>query len=178
MPYSVTINNGLKDVVLPNGVRYQGGAVVTLSDAEYAQMSAHAVATLFGNVGDLGSVPQVLATLPSAAYTSAQSPLAISTSTVDSLAVDISVTAVTGGTTPTAQFILERQGADTNWYSIFSSTAANAPFVLTVDVGPFSLQFGGSNTAAHAVLTSAARLRWVYTGAPTSYTFSVSVIGR
>ena len=43
MTYTVTIAGGKKDVVLPNGGRYQAGAVVTLSDEEYAQLSLTAV---------------------------------------------------------------------------------------------------------------------------------------
>lgn len=39
MPYQVTVAAGLKDVVLPNGLRAQAGDVVTLSDAEYAMLS-------------------------------------------------------------------------------------------------------------------------------------------
>ncbi len=46
MTYLATIAAGKKDVVLPNGNRYQAGAAVTLTDDEYGQMSANAVATL------------------------------------------------------------------------------------------------------------------------------------
>jgi len=37
--YSVTLNVGLKDVVLPNGQRYQGGTVVVLSDEEFSVLA-------------------------------------------------------------------------------------------------------------------------------------------
>lgn len=46
MTYSVTITAGKRDVVLPNGSRYQAGAVATLTDDEYGQLSARAVSTL------------------------------------------------------------------------------------------------------------------------------------
>lgn len=35
MAYLVTIKGGLKDVVLPNGDRYQGGDTAILSDRQY-----------------------------------------------------------------------------------------------------------------------------------------------
>lgn len=50
MPYVVTLNSGLVDVVLPDGNRYQGGQVVTLSDVQYAQLSTTASAALFSSV--------------------------------------------------------------------------------------------------------------------------------
>jgi hypothetical protein len=47
MAWSVTIKAGLKDVVLPNMLRYQAGAIVVLSDEEMAQLSPRAFANLF-----------------------------------------------------------------------------------------------------------------------------------
>jgi hypothetical protein len=44
---TVTLKAPLKDVVLPNGIRYQGGAVVVLSDAQYSLMTATARTALF-----------------------------------------------------------------------------------------------------------------------------------
>jgi hypothetical protein len=43
----VTIKSGLVDVVLPDGNRYKAGDTVTLSDEEYAQLSATAAAAIF-----------------------------------------------------------------------------------------------------------------------------------
>jgi hypothetical protein len=40
MPRTVTINSNVRDIVLPNGLRYPGGAVVTLSDQDYSKLSA------------------------------------------------------------------------------------------------------------------------------------------
>lgn len=45
--HQVTITSTLKNVVLPNGLRYTGGAVVVLSDAEYGLIPAGAHAALF-----------------------------------------------------------------------------------------------------------------------------------
>lgn len=50
MTYTVTLNGGDQEVVLPNGLRYQGAAVVVLSDAEYAQLSPSALANLMTSV--------------------------------------------------------------------------------------------------------------------------------
>ena len=47
--HQVTITSGLKNVVLPNGLRYDGGAVVVLSDAEYSLIPVGAHATLFSS---------------------------------------------------------------------------------------------------------------------------------
>jgi hypothetical protein len=47
--HQVTIASGLKNVVLPNGLRYDAGAVVVLSDAEYSLIPAEAASTLFSS---------------------------------------------------------------------------------------------------------------------------------
>lgn len=39
MPYTVTIKSDLVDVVLTNGVRYQGGDTAILSDDQYNRLS-------------------------------------------------------------------------------------------------------------------------------------------
>ena len=54
MTWQVTVQSGLREIVLPDGLRYQGGAVVVLDDAQYGQLSANAVATLFSSVSQLG----------------------------------------------------------------------------------------------------------------------------
>lgn len=38
MPYLVTLKDGLMDVVLPTGDRYQGGDTAILSDRQYGLM--------------------------------------------------------------------------------------------------------------------------------------------
>jgi hypothetical protein len=54
MAWQVTVESGLKEVVLPDGLRYQGGDVAVLDDAQYGSMSANAVATLFSAVEQIG----------------------------------------------------------------------------------------------------------------------------
>jgi hypothetical protein len=46
MTWTVTLDSGDREVVLPNGLRYQGAAEVVLSDAWYGQLSAGALASL------------------------------------------------------------------------------------------------------------------------------------
>lgn len=56
MPRIVTINSGVRDVVMPNGIRYGGGAVVTLSDQDYSKLSAtFKAATLASDTAVAGS---------------------------------------------------------------------------------------------------------------------------
>jgi hypothetical protein len=45
--HQVTVTADLDNVVLPNGLRYKGGAVVVLSDAEYSLIPATALSALF-----------------------------------------------------------------------------------------------------------------------------------
>jgi hypothetical protein len=47
--HQVTITSGLANVVLPNGIRYAGGAVVVLSDAEYSLIPSGALSGLFSD---------------------------------------------------------------------------------------------------------------------------------
>lgn len=42
MTYQITVNAGVKDLVAPNGNRYQGGSVFTISDREYGLLSTTA----------------------------------------------------------------------------------------------------------------------------------------
>ncbi len=128
---------------------------------------------------------QVLCLLPSAAYGSAI-PAAgtFSTAYITYAALDMTLSSFTGGSVPTVTFFLERQGADSNWYQILSTGAMNsAPATVSVDLSPAlngSVSGPLSSTVQHNVFTQTARLRWTLGGtvAPTSVTFSASVIGR
>jgi hypothetical protein len=53
MGWQVTLNSGLKEVALPNGLRYQGAAEVVLSDDWYGQLSANSVSPLFSSIEQL-----------------------------------------------------------------------------------------------------------------------------
>ncbi len=82
------------------------------------------------------------------------------------LACDINCTAVAGAGTVT--FFVERQGADGNWYPIWSPAAISGAGVTSTSIGP------GCATAA--VLTGTLRCRWTIGG--TSVTYSVSIVAR
>jgi hypothetical protein len=45
--WAVTVKAGVRDVVLPNGRRYQAGATAVLSDQEAALLTATGIAALF-----------------------------------------------------------------------------------------------------------------------------------
>jgi hypothetical protein len=45
--HQVTVRSTLRNVVLPNGLRYTGGAVAVLSDAEYGLIPAASLSALF-----------------------------------------------------------------------------------------------------------------------------------
>jgi hypothetical protein len=46
MTWTVTVDGGGREVVLPNGLRYQGAAQAVLSDAWYGRLSAEALDSL------------------------------------------------------------------------------------------------------------------------------------
>lgn len=81
MPYIVTVKNGLVDVVLPNGLRAQGGNTALLTDQQFAALSNTVVATgaLSGAaptyVSSYTATTAVESTLPLAAnWTEAMNP--------------------------------------------------------------------------------------------------------
>lgn len=113
---------------------------------------------------------------PGTAATASGTSEPIDTSNVDYAGLDITVSAITGGTAPTIQFFIDRLGADGIWYAVYTGTALSAPGVVSVDLG---LVVAGTGTA-HAVFSKTARIRWLFggTAVPTSVTFSGSLVGR
>ena len=77
---------------------------------------------------------------------------------------------ITGTGTPTITFFLERQGADGNWYPIWSPTAITTTGITSTSVGP--------GCATDAVVTENIRLRWTVSGTTPSFTTSISIIAR
>lgn len=98
--------------------------------------------------------------------------LPIDTRLTSALGVDINVTALTGGASPSITFILQRQNGDGTWVAIWSPAAIAATGVTSANVSPYN-----PTAAQNAVLGSAAQLLWRFTGAtpPTSVTFGVTV---
>ena len=93
-------------------------------------------------------------------------PIAINS--VEYLAVDVSVTAVSG-TTPSMLLYIERQGADGNWYPIWTSSAITAVGLTSTSIG--------SGMTIPAALGSTIRLRWAITGTTPSFTLTASLVG-
>lgn len=116
--------------------------------------------------------PTTVLSRPDAAETAAGNSGALAATNVARLAVDLTVVSFTGGTAPTITFLVERQGADGKWYQLWTSGAQSTP-------GATSTSIGDGCTVTH-VPTGSVRLRWTFGGtvAPTSVTFSASIIGR
>lgn len=156
--------------------------------AALGDVNSNVLRTADAGVGDgtsyLGGAVTLI-TLPSAAYTSAvPAACTVSTDGITYGALDITLTAFTGGSAPTIQYYLERQGADGAWYQLLTTGALNsAPQTISIDISPGlsnQVQAPLTSTSQHAVFSHTARLRWVLAGsvAPTSVTFSASLIGR
>lgn len=130
------------------------------------------------------STARTLLAIPSAAYTTTSGSLLFDTSTVSTLAMDITVTSFTGGTSPSITLNLDRQGADGVWYNMWPGNATgqviSSAGAFSVDVSPGGGSWSPPNGSQHAVLGAQARFRWAFTGtaAPTAVTYSVSIIGR
>jgi hypothetical protein len=110
----------------------------------------------------------LLAQVPTAETASGVSAV-LQAQALNYLAVDINVSTVTG-TTPSCTFVVERQGADGNWYAIWTSSAVTAAGSTSTSIGP--------GCATDQVFTSNIRLRWTITGTTPSFTFSASIIGK
>lgn len=127
----------------------------------------------------------VLLKMASAAQTAAGVSAEWDTTNVDSMAIDINVSAITGGaSTPGIKFTLERLGADGLWYGPVTSGNVTATGNVSIDVssalGVAIVAAPLTSASQHFVPTKRARLSWVFVGGtpPTSVTFSASVVGR
>jgi len=111
--------------------------------------------------------------LASAAYTASGVTGPLPTASVTELAVDANVTTITGGTSPSITFYLDRLGADGVWYRMWTSAAVIVAGSVSTSVDP-------NGGATDAVLTDACRFGWTFGGtvAATSITFSASVVVR
>lgn len=106
------------------------------------------------------------------------------TTWIDAMAVDINITAITGGVTPSITFTLERLGADGIWYTPVSTGAITVTGKVSIDVasmlGIAIVAAPLTSAAQHLVLGQTTRLSWTFGGGtpPDSVTFSASIIGR
>lgn len=148
--------------------------VVTLVDSSgaYLKTSNNGDGTASIIAGNPGAT--TFLTYLSGAQATANSGTSFSTAAVESLAVDITLTSFTGGTSPSITFFVDRLGSDNVWYRIWTSAALTSAGATSVQIGPFP-----SGTGIYtAVLTGTARFGWSTAGSPTAVTFSASVIGR
>ena len=112
-------------------------------------------------------------TLPSAAratYSSGPLPTQQGGFILQAINLDISVTALTGGTTPTVTFKVSRVEPDGVLYAVYNPTALSAAGTFSQSIGP------GEQT--NVDLGDQFQLDMVVTGAPTSITFSATVKGK
>lgn len=119
--------------------------------------------------------------LASAAQAATNTGTQFNTAPFSAIALDINLTAFTGGTTPTVTYFVERQGLDGIWYRVWQSASQNAAAKLSVTIGASTPTVAAGANVAQGVtagLTSTARFGWSSTGTPTSITFSASVVGR
>ncbi len=110
---------------------------------------------------------RTLLNLPSAAratYSSGQVVLPNYNELV--LSLDVNVTAITGGTSPTVKFIVSRVGADSVLYGLYTPGALSTPGVFSQSIG-----HGGQTNADPGDLC---QVDMVTTGSPTTITFSLS----
>jgi len=111
-----------------------------------------------------------LPSLARASYSSGQLPVATQFGILSIIDLDINVTAITGGSSPTVTFKVSRVGADGNLYQLFQFTPLSG-------AGTFS-QSIGNGAQTNEDLGELFQIDMVVTGAPTSVTFSLSVTGR
>lgn len=173
-----------KDTRLGTALALPAGPVQTVALADINQnLLRTADAGVSDGTSFLGGAVTLML-LPSAAYTtSIPANATFSTAGITYGALDFNVTAFTGGTNPSITFFLDRLAADGLWYNIFASNAETTPVAYSVDLSPSVTAQTTSNpnspgAAIHCVFTSQGRFRWTFAGAPTSVTFSASIIGR
>lgn len=167
-------------------IRGFGHAAVTQTSSGLDIPAAQAVALTDGEgnlirtvangdgTATLGGGASTFITYPSSAETAANTGVSFSTAGVSALAVDVDVTAFTGGTSPTVTFFVDRLGSDNVWYRTWTSSALSSTGPVSEVIGPYPTATGITT----AVLTGTARFGWTFSGSPTSVTFSASVIGR
>lgn len=92
-------------------------------------------------------------------------------------ALDVNVSALTGGTAPTIQFFVDRLANDGIWYEAASTAAISAVGNVSLDIAE---SVADSTGIQHMVFTNRCRVRWVFAGTVVadSIAFSGSLYGR
>lgn len=173
--------------------QYQPLAVIN-SELPGLYINAYCLADPSGSLLTLtgsGQVPVALTpsspTIVSTFATGSQSPSntgsSFDTSTSSCIAVDVTVTSLNGGVLPNITFFVQRLGASSVWYTIWSNTTPiGGAAVVSASIGP-SLSGGtasSGNGGFSAVLSGTCRFGWSTggTSAPTSWTGSAQVVTR
>jgi hypothetical protein len=117
-----------------------------------------------------GGVATTVITYASAAQATANTGVSFSTAGMTGLAVDVTLTSFTGGSSPSVTFFVDRFGSDGVWYRVWTSSGLTGAGATSASIGP--------SMGTAAVLTGTARFGWSTAGSPTAVTFSASVIGR
>lgn len=89
-------------------------------------------------------------------------------SLIESIALDINITAVSGSS-PTLQFFVDRKGADGIYYSIWQSPVLSTTGQASTTIGAFCV--------VDQSLGALVRIRWTIAGTSPSFTFSISILG-
>lgn len=96
---------------------------------------------------------------------------------VNKIAVDINLKTLTGGTSPTVTFNIQRKDANGNYQTLLSSAAVNAVGqVAPISVGPGVAEV--ANKKASDLIGNTVRISWTVAGGPTGATADISVIGE
>lgn len=123
---------------------------------------------LIGRVVDTLEVVTLL-NLASAARTVSTTEGPYAANNLSRVAFDVNVSAV-AGVGPSMTLFIERQGADSVWYPIYTSPAVTAARTVSTSVGQ-------GMTVAQS-LASNIRVRYDITGTNASFTFSASLVGK
>lgn len=113
---------------------------------------------------------ETLLLLASAARTTSGTSPGFDTSRKSRVALDVSVTAISGTLSPALRVFVDRQGADGLWYPIYTSSSITTASTVSTSIGQ-GMTVGQS-------LGAMCRFRWEITGASPSVTFSASAVGK
>lgn len=161
-------------------VRGFGHAAYTQS-TQGQDIPSHQVVVLGDGEGNLLVANGSPAVTVASAAQQASGTQTVSTAAYSSLAVDLDVTAFAGGTTPSITFTLSRMGSDGIAYPFWNSGAiSSTPTKMSASFGAgFTGGTGGQGAGGFPVaLTGSVQFAWTTTGAPTSVTFSASIVGH
>lgn len=159
--------------------RYEAGPIKTVGGPTggYEIRSPYNTECEWAVVGCLSGVPAtgaqateqsvVLLNLPSAARATFTQQFAVGGFL--SLSMIFNVTAITGGAAPTVTFKVSAVGADGTLVQLEQAAALSAPGIINYSIGP-----GLDNKEFGNLI----QVDMVLTGAPTSVTFSASIIGK